>query len=104
MAVDFIRGIPILRLWFCVIGLAGAALRAQTFGVVSAATFDSGGPLAPEMIATGFSAAITAPLTLAGRLPLPSTLAGYSITIRDNGGAEVAAPLFSIANGQISFL
>ena len=50
------------------------------------------------MIATGFSAAITAPLTQAGST-LPDTLAGYSITVGPS-----RAPLYSVTNGQISFV
>ncbi|MBI3278536.1 MAG: hypothetical protein HYZ57_01690 [Acidobacteria bacterium] len=93
-------------LWLRAAGVllaAAAGLSAQTLSVVSAASFDRDGTLAPEMIATGFSAAIGARVSVGGS-PLPFTLAGYSISIRDSAGREAPAPLFSVANGQISFL
>jgi len=93
-----------VKLICVLVGFAAAAcLRAQTLSVVSAASFERGGPLAPDMIVSGFSPAITAPLTVAG-LPLPPTLAGYSVLVRDSAGREVPALLFSIANGQINFV
>jgi uncharacterized protein (TIGR03437 family) len=78
--------------------VGGGCLAAQPLTVVSAASFERDGPLAPEMIVTCFSAAITAPLTQAGST-LPDTLAGYSITV-----GSTRAPLYSVTNGQISFV
>lgn len=87
------------------ITLAGVScLWTQTFPVVSAASLEPGGALAPDMIATGFSAAITAPVIAVASPPLPSTLAGYSVAIRDIRGSDTPASLFSVANGQISFI
>ena len=75
-----------------VVGLGTLVGQTSSFTVVSAASYQRDAALAAEMIATGFSAAIVAPL------------AGYSVSVRDAAGAERAAPLFGVASGQISFL
>jgi uncharacterized protein (TIGR03437 family) len=82
---------------------AGSIASAQTFAVVSAATYERNAPLSPAMIATGFTQAITAPVT-AATMPLPSTLAGYAVSMRDAAGRSTSAQLLSVAPGQISFL
>lgn len=85
--------------------LAAPSLPAQTaaFPLVSAASFQRDAALAPEMIVTGFSTAITAPPVSAGAM-LQATLAGFSVDVRDSAGVDRSAPLFSVAPGQISFL
>lgn len=93
-----------MKLWRFALVLAGlGCLHAQTLSVVSAASFERGA-LAPDMIAIGISAAITAVPAEATGSALPGALLGYSITIRDSQGKDAPAPLFSIANGQIKFL
>ena len=72
----------------CALLIIGAsALEPQTLSVVSAASFDPGGSLAPDMIVTAFSSAIVPPLT------------GYSVQVGSS-----PAPVFSVAEGQISFI
>lgn len=78
--LESMRGTLLLTL-FCTAGFAQTALT-----VVSSATYEAGGAVAPGMIATGFSAAIT-----------PGT--GYSVTV----GTQ-AATVLAAAQGQISFV
>lgn len=77
--------------------------RASTFASVSAASFALG-TIAPESIIAGFGANL-APVTLtANTLPLPDTLGGVTITIKDVLGVERRAPLFFVSPGQVNYL
>jgi len=83
----------ILRFLVCAF-LSLTALVAQTppnFAVVSAASFARDGALAPEMIATGFAAAIT-------------DTTGYTVLVRDSAGPERNAQIVAAARGQVSFV
>ncbi|MGH9722383.1 MAG: hypothetical protein ACRD8O_19405, partial [Bryobacteraceae bacterium] len=80
------------RLTLALVLAFAPGLYAQTFRVVSAATFD-GSALAPGMIVTAFGSQISGTAT-----------AGYTVTVRDSAGVEASAVLFSVADGQISFL
>ena len=72
----------------CALLIIGAsALEPQTLSIVSAASFDPRGSLAPDMIVTAFSSAIVPPLT------------GYSVNVGNS-----SARVFSVAEGQISFI
>src|SRR5262245_46594989 len=92
-----------LRFALVVIALDPVAM-AQTLDVVSAASLERGGALAPDMIAIAFSMAITSAAAAPEGSPLPLTLAGYSIRVRDSAGKEISVPLFQAMNGQIRFL
>jgi uncharacterized protein (TIGR03437 family) len=72
---------------------------------VSAASFRADA-LAAESIATVFGAelATTAQGTAATMLPLPTTLAGTIVTVRDSFGYERLAPLFYVRAEQINYL
>jgi uncharacterized protein (TIGR03437 family) len=77
---------PWIRL--CALLILGAsAVQPQTLSIVSAASFDPRGSLAPDMIVTAFSSAIVPPFT------------GYSVDVGNS-----PASVFSVAEGQISFL
>ncbi len=86
--------------------LFGLSLQAQTVPLtaVSAASYAPEAPLAPEMIAAAFTTAITTPLAAASSTPLPTTLSGHSVVLRDSAGVERVAGLFAIAPGQVNFL
>ena len=72
----------------CALLIIGAsAVEPQTLSIVSAASFDPRGSLAPDMIVTAFSSAIVPPLT------------GYSVNVGNS-----SARVFSVAEGQISFI
>src|SRR5687767_13953814 len=79
-------------------------LSAQTWAVTSAASLEPSAALAPASLATGFHSSLRPGTPQTAESPLPVSLAGYSVAIRDSSGAEFAAPLFSAAEGQISFI
>ena len=69
---------------------------------VSAASY-LGGRLADESIVALFGASLTTEIKPAAGLPLPTTLAGASVKIRDSVGVERFAPLFFVSPDQINF-
>src|SRR5262245_51717206 len=71
--------------------------------IVSAASFQSGSSSA-EAIMTVFGAGLTGMTAAADSLPLPTTLGGTTVNVKDNTGTERAAPLFFVSPMQINFL
>lgn len=71
---------------------------------VSAASFAGANGLAPESIVAAFGVNLATSAQSANSLPLPTTLAGVSVKIKDSLGAERLAPLFFISPGQINFV
>jgi uncharacterized protein (TIGR03437 family) len=69
---------------------------------VSAASF-AGGALAAESIVASFGTALATRVEVASTLPLPTTLAGTTVRVRDSAGAERLASLFFVAPTQINF-
>ncbi len=69
---------------------------------VSAANY-LGPQLAPESIVAAFGSGLAAQVEVATSLPLPTTLAGTTVTVRDSAGAERPASLFFVAPGQINY-
>lgn len=69
---------------------------------VSAASF-LGETLAAESIGAIFGANLVNETNVATTLPLPTTLGGASVKVRDNDGTERLAPLFFVSPGQINF-
>jgi uncharacterized protein (TIGR03437 family) len=76
---------------------------ARAVSTGSAASF-SGTELAVESIAASFGQDLATATEVATAIPLPTTLAGASVRVRDSAGTERAAPLFSVAPGQINYL
>jgi uncharacterized protein (TIGR03437 family) len=73
-----------------------------TVASVSAASF-AGTEMAAESIVAAFGANLATTTATAGpTLPLPTTLAGTSVRIKDSTGTERLAPLFFVAPGQIN--
>jgi uncharacterized protein (TIGR03437 family) len=70
---------------------------------VSAASF-TGEALASESIVAAFGVALATRVEVANTLPLPTTLAGTTVRVKDSGGVERSAPLFFVAPGQVNFL
>ncbi len=70
---------------------------------VSAASF-TGGALASESIVAAFGQSLATRVEAANTLPLPTTLAGTTVKVKDSAGVERLAPLFFVAPGQINFL
>lgn len=84
-------------------GLSGTlALKiANRVAAVSAASF-LGQEVAEESIISAFGVNLATGLELANTLPLPTTLRGTSVTVRDSQGVERLAPLFFVSPGQIN--
>ncbi|MGH9936848.1 MAG: hypothetical protein ACREAM_11420, partial [Blastocatellia bacterium] len=70
---------------------------------VSAASF-AGAALASESIVAAFGQSLATRVESANTLPLPTTLAGTTVKVKDSAGVERAAPLFFVSPGQINFL
>ncbi len=71
--------------------------------VTSAASFAGRKP-ASESIAALFGANLAQSSETAQSTPLPTTLAGVSVKIKDSAGVERLAPLFSVSPRQINLL
>ncbi|MCG3160515.1 MAG: hypothetical protein JMDDDDMK_01584 [Acidobacteria bacterium] len=76
---------------------------ASSLTTISAASF-TGFKLAAESIAAGFGANLAAETAVATTIPLPTTLAGVSVKVKDAAGVERNAPLFFVSPGQINYL
>ncbi len=69
---------------------------------VSSASFTSVA-LAPESITSVFGEGLATGTVIASAVPLPTQLAGTSITVRDSAGTDRLAPLFFVSAGQINY-
>ncbi|MGH9841200.1 MAG: BACON domain-containing protein, partial [Blastocatellia bacterium] len=69
---------------------------------VSAASF-TGQSLASEAIVAAFGQNLATQVAVAETLPLPTTLAGTTVKVRDSAGEERLAPLFFVAPAQINY-
>ncbi len=76
---------------------------ASALTAVSAASFD-GPSLAAESIVTAFGTNLATSTQAAASTPLPTTLAGTTIRVRDNANTERDAPLFFVSPTQVNFL
>jgi uncharacterized protein (TIGR03437 family) len=70
---------------------------------VSAASFSRSGGLAVESIAAAFGTGLATGVQTAASLPLPTTLAGTRVVVRDGAGVERLAPLFFVAPTQVNY-
>lgn len=70
---------------------------------LSAASY-AGAEVASESIVAAFGANLAIRVEAADSLPLPTTLAGTRVLVKDSAGTERAAPLFFVAPGQINYL
>lgn len=85
--------------------LLGQFKTAQTQNslvVVSAASY-KGDALAAEQIAVGFGTNLADGIVVASNVPLPTTLGGTSVKVRDSMNIERVAPLFFVSPTQINF-
>lgn len=87
----------------------GGTSNAQTFTIaspvasVSAASF-LGAELAPDSIVAAFGVNLATSVEIATSSPLPTTLAGTKVSVRDSAGTERLAPLFFVAPTQVNYL
>ena len=80
-----------------------SSTAAPPLAAVNAASY-SGVMLAPDSIAGLFGSGMASTVQVASGLPLPTTLAGSQVTVRDATGTERAAPLFFVSPTQINFV
>ena len=71
-------------------------------GIVNAASFNAFA--APASIMSLFGTGFTDRTEVANTTPLPTTLAGSSVTVTDSAGVPRTAELFFVSEGQINFL
>ena len=111
-------GVPLYGRWFvndpaAIGGIATSqAFQINIFGTVtnsapaiatvSAASYAIGA-VAPESIVAGFGTNFSTATATATSLPLPETLAGVQILIRDVAGVERLAPLLYVSPTQINY-
>jgi uncharacterized protein (TIGR03437 family) len=76
---------------------------AGTLANVSAASYD-GAQFAPNQIVAVFGQNLATATTTATTLPLPTTLGGTSVKVKDSAGVERLAPLFFVSAKQINYL
>jgi len=69
---------------------------------VSAASYD-GTTLASESITAAFAANMAPDVALATNVPLPTSLLGTSVKVKDSAGTERLAPLFFVSPGQTNY-
>jgi uncharacterized protein (TIGR03437 family) len=70
---------------------------------VSAASFN-GVALASECIVAAFGENLASSIQVGSSTPLPNSLAGTTVTVRDSANIEKIARLFFVSPGQINFL
>lgn len=76
---------------------------AASASAVSGASY-RGPVLAAGSIASAFGLGFSSEIAAAAALPLPVSLAGISISVKDAAGASRAAPLFYVSPSQINWL
>jgi uncharacterized protein (TIGR03437 family) len=84
-------------------GVYRLTLPSRTTTSVSAASFSRTG-LAPEAIASAFGTNLATTTQAATAQPLPTSLAGTRILIRDSAGVDRLAPLFFVSPSQVNYL
>jgi uncharacterized protein (TIGR03437 family) len=78
------------------------AIKSNPLANTSAASF-SGALLATESIVSAFGTNLASTVETANTLPLPTTLAGVRVVVRDAMGRERLAPLFFVSPRQINY-
>ena len=92
---------------FAGVTATGGVLRTTTQVVtaasVSAADYRAVNAHAPEAIASIFGSALATTQAAAVATPLPTTLGGTTVTIKDSLGVERLAPLFFVDRAQVNY-
>jgi uncharacterized protein (TIGR03437 family) len=83
--------------------LSGAFTPTLAAANVSAASY-AGATLAADSIVAAFGASLAMSTRVALATPLPTELAGTTITVRDGAGVERFAPLFFVSPTQVNYL
>lgn len=80
-----------------------SAADIPTVATVSAASYTSGS-VAPEEIMAAFGVNLASGVEIASSTPLPTSLLGTTVKLKDHLDVEILAPLFFVSPGQINFL
>ncbi len=75
----------------------------RTIATVSAASFSQTAGVAPEEIVAGFGPGLASAVVVANSLPLPTSLGGTTVKVRDNLNVERLAPLFFVSPDQVNY-
>jgi uncharacterized protein (TIGR03437 family) len=86
------------------LGLTGVPATVASVAAVSAASYASSAGLAPNAIAALFGTGMATSTAAASTDPLPTTLAGATVIVRDSAGTSRTASLFFVSPTQINFL
>lgn len=81
----------------------GAVSAPRPVQNVSAASY-AGAALASDSIVTAFGSGLASALEVAVSNPLPTTLAGTTLKVKDSAGTERSAALFFVSPTQINYL
>lgn len=81
---------------------AGAIYR-LTNGVAGVSTASGYPALAPEALASAFGSNFSTETVSATSLPLPQTLGGITVIVKDSAGVERTAPLLFVSPSQINY-
>jgi uncharacterized protein (TIGR03437 family) len=76
---------------------------ARPLANVSAASYNNA-VIAPDSIAAAFGSGLATTIQIASVLPLPTTLAGTRVSVRDSAGSERLAQLFFVSPTQVNYL
>lgn len=71
---------------------------------ISAASYLNTAGFAPESIVAGFGVNLATGVEVASTVPLPTSLLGTRVRVRDSAGTERDAPLFFVAPTQINYM
>ncbi|MFN0119203.1 MAG: hypothetical protein ACKV2V_01735 [Blastocatellia bacterium] len=71
---------------------------------VSAASYKNDSRTAPDSIMASFGVMLSSRTDSATTVPLPKTLGGTTVRVRDSAGAERLADLFFVSPGQVNYL
>ena len=74
----------------------------KPFVAASAASYND--LAAPNSIVAGFGSQLATGVAIADSLPLPTSLGGVRVTVRDSLGVSREAPLFFVSPNQINYL
>ena len=83
-------------------GVYRLTLPSRAVASVSAASFSRTG-LAPESMAAAFGTSLATGTALATAQPLPTSLAGTRLLVKDGAGVIRFAPLFFVSPGQVNY-
>ena len=88
---------------FTIFGPTNPVREISSFTGVSAASLATG-LVAPESIVSGFGPNVATSLQSATAIPLPTTLDGVSVIVRDSAGVARLASLLFVSQNQINYI